>query len=160
MTFYGFFVKPGRGVRLFLFWEDQMPKKKTILTGDRPTGPMHLGHYAGSLRSRVDLQDEYNTFVLIADVQALTDHFHNPEVLGGYTLEVMLDYLAVGLDPRPPARTARRRGYLGKRPRGAGADGAGASFQPAHLHHRGTGRIHQVPSQILLRVRRRPELGA
>ncbi len=72
---------------------------KTILTGDRPTGPLHLGHYVGSLASRVRLQHEYNTFVLIADIQALTDHFDRPQVLRENTLEVMLDYLAVGLDP-------------------------------------------------------------
>ncbi|MCE5230007.1 tryptophan--tRNA ligase [bacterium] len=72
---------------------------KTILTGDRPTGPLHLGHYVGSLASRVKLQNEYNTFILIADIQALTDHFDHPEILKVNTLEVMLDYLAVGLDP-------------------------------------------------------------
>ena len=74
-------------------------KRKTILTGDRPTGPLHLGHYVGSLQNRVRLQDEYRTFVLIADVQALTDNFDHPEILKESTLEVMLDYLGVGLDP-------------------------------------------------------------
>jgi len=73
--------------------------KKTILTGDRPTGPLHLGHYVGSLQNRLSLQEEFNTYVLIADVQALTDNFLHPEVLSANTLEVMLDYLAVGLDP-------------------------------------------------------------
>ena len=72
---------------------------KTILTGDRPTGPLHLGHYVGSLANRVRLQHEYRTFVLIADIQALTDNFDHPEILKVNTLEVMLDYLAVGLDP-------------------------------------------------------------
>lgn len=76
-----------------------MEKRKTILTGDRPTGPLHLGHYAGSLQNRLSLQQEYKTYVLIADVQALTDNFLHPEVLSINTLEVMLDYLAVGLDP-------------------------------------------------------------
>ena len=74
-----------------------MPKR--ILTGDRPTGPLHLGHYVGSLQNRVKLQDEYDTYVLIADVQALTDNFEHPEKLAGNIFEVALDYLAVGLDP-------------------------------------------------------------
>ena len=76
-----------------------MTDKPTILTGDRPTGPLHVGHLAGSLRNRVALQREYKTFVLIADVQALTDNFDRPELLQHNTLEVMLDYLAVGLEP-------------------------------------------------------------
>lgn len=76
-----------------------MANRKTILTGDRPTGPLHLGHYAGSLKSRVELQGEYRTFVEIADVQALTDNFTRPERILENTVEVMLDYLAVGLDP-------------------------------------------------------------
>ena len=76
-----------------------MKKKRTILTGDRPTGPLHLGHYVGSLQNRVSLQDEYKTYVLIADVQALTDNFLHPEILMENTMELMLDYLAVGLDP-------------------------------------------------------------
>ncbi len=74
-----------------------MPKR--ILTGDRPTGPLHLGHYVGSLQNRVKLQNEYDTYVLIADVQALTDNFEHPEKLAGNLFEVALDYLAVGLDP-------------------------------------------------------------
>ena len=72
---------------------------KRILTGDRPTGPLHLGHYVGSLQNRVRLQNEYDTYVLIADVQALTDNFEHPEKLAGNVFEVALDYLAVGLDP-------------------------------------------------------------
>lgn len=72
---------------------------RTILTGDRPTGPLHLGHYVGSLRPRVALQRDYATYVLIADLQALTDHFDAPEQVRANVLEVMLDYLAVGLDP-------------------------------------------------------------
>jgi tryptophanyl-tRNA synthetase len=74
-----------------------MPKR--ILTGDRPTGPLHLGHYVGSLQNRVRLQDEYDTYILIADIQALTDNFERPEMLEANVLEVTLDYLAVGLDP-------------------------------------------------------------
>ncbi len=73
--------------------------KKRILTGDRPTGPLHLGHYVGSLANRVRLQDEYDTYILIADVQALTDNFEHPEQLEANIFEVAVDYLAVGLDP-------------------------------------------------------------
>jgi tryptophanyl-tRNA synthetase len=72
---------------------------KRILTGDRPTGQLHLGHYVGSLQNRVRLQDEYDTYILIADVQALTDNFEHPEKLETNIFEVALDYLAVGLDP-------------------------------------------------------------
>lgn len=74
--------------------------KKRILTGDRPTGPLHLGHYVGSLKERVKLQKETEEFVLIADVQALTDNFKNPKKVSDNVREVALDYLAVGLDPR------------------------------------------------------------
>ena len=73
--------------------------RKRILTGDRPTGPLHLGHFVGSLQNRARLQDEYETYVLIADVQALTDNFERPEMLEANVMEVALDYLAVGLDP-------------------------------------------------------------
>jgi len=72
---------------------------KRILTGDRPTGPLHIGHYFGSLQDRVRLQQEYETYVLIADVQALTDNFENPEKVRDNILEVTLDYLASGIDP-------------------------------------------------------------
>ncbi len=72
---------------------------KRILTGDRPTGPLHLGHYVGSLQNRVRLQNEYDTYILVADVQALTDNFEHPEKLRANVLEVAMDYLAVGLDP-------------------------------------------------------------
>jgi len=72
---------------------------KRILTGDRPTGPLHLGHYVGSLQNRVLLQNEYDTYILIADVQALTDNFEHPETLAANVFEVALDYLATGLDP-------------------------------------------------------------
>src|SRR6201988_5195644 len=73
--------------------------EKRILTGDRPTGALHLGHYVGSLKNRVLLQDEYDTYILIADIQALTDNFEHPESLAANVFEVALDYLAVGLDP-------------------------------------------------------------
>ena len=73
--------------------------KKTILTGDRPTGPLHLGHYVGSLRNRAKLQHEYATYVLIADLQALTDHAAQPEQVRQNVREVALDHLAVGIDP-------------------------------------------------------------
>src|ERR1700730_2233370 len=72
---------------------------KRILTGDRPTGPLHLGHYVGSLQNRVRLQNEYDTYVLIADIQALSDNFEHPENLAANVFEVALDYLAVELDP-------------------------------------------------------------
>ncbi len=73
--------------------------KKRILTGDRPTGRLHLGHYVGSLQNRVKLQDEYDQFVMIADVQALTDNFENPQKVRENVRELVLDYLAVGIDP-------------------------------------------------------------
>ena len=73
--------------------------KKISLTGDRPTGPLHIGHYFGSLVSRKELEDEYESFVMIADVQALTDHFKEPEKVKANVLEVALDYLASGLNP-------------------------------------------------------------
>lgn len=72
---------------------------KRILTGDRPTGPLHLGHYVGSLQQRVALQSKYETFILIADVQALTDNFEQPEKVHKNVFEVALDYLAIGIDP-------------------------------------------------------------
>ncbi len=77
--------------------------RKRILTGDRPTGRLHLGHYVGSLAERVRLQDEYETLILIADVQALTDHFEQPDILQRNIREVVLDYLAVGIDPQKSA---------------------------------------------------------
>lgn len=73
--------------------------KKVILTGDRPTGPLHLGHYIGSLANRVKLQESYEQFVMIADVQALTDNFENPGKIIENLHEVALDYLAVGIEP-------------------------------------------------------------
>ena len=73
--------------------------KKRILTGDRPTGKMHIGHYFGSLKSRVKLQDEHETFIEVADVQALTDNFNNPEKVQKNVSQIVMDELAVGIDP-------------------------------------------------------------
>lgn len=70
-----------------------------ILTGDRPTGPLHLGHYIGSLQARVELQHSCQQFVMLADIQALTDNAENPLKVRENILEVMLDYLSVGIDP-------------------------------------------------------------
>jgi tryptophanyl-tRNA synthetase len=73
--------------------------RRTILTGDRPTGPLHLGHYAGSLLARLELQRAYDTYLLIADLQALTDHADQPEQIHLNIREIALDYLAAGIDP-------------------------------------------------------------
>lgn len=75
--------------------------KKIILTGDRPTGRLHIGHYIGSLKNRVELQNsgDYTSFIEIADIQALTDNARDPEKIRHSLLQVALDYLAVGLDP-------------------------------------------------------------
>ena len=73
-----------------------------ILTGDRPTGRLHLGHYIGSLKNRVRMQNEGNydeMYVMIADSQALTDNFDNPKKIQDNLYEVILDYLSVGIDP-------------------------------------------------------------
>ena len=78
-------------------------KQKIILTGDRPTGPLHIGHYVGSLRRRVELQDSglYDKiFIFEADAQALTDNIDNPDKVRQNVIEVALDYLSVGLDPQ------------------------------------------------------------
>ena len=74
-------------------------ENKVVLTADRPTGHLHLGHYVGSLRNRVKLQDSYSCFVMIADVQALSDNFDNPEKVRANVTEVAKDYLAVGISP-------------------------------------------------------------
>jgi tryptophanyl-tRNA synthetase len=76
-----------------------MAHESIILTGDRPTGPLHLGHYLGSLMSRVELQDVYKQFVMVADLQALTDYYDRPEMVRNNVVQVCLDYLAVGIDP-------------------------------------------------------------
>ena len=74
--------------------------KDTVLTGDRPTGPLHLGHYAGSLKARLELQGSVEQYLLIADAQALTDNAGDPSKVTSNVLEVALDYLAIGIDPR------------------------------------------------------------
>lgn len=74
--------------------------KKIMLTGDRPTGRLHIGHYFGSLRNRVKMQNEVDEcYILVADVQALTDNFNNPEKVRKNVREVVMDYLSVGIDP-------------------------------------------------------------
>lgn len=77
-------------------------KKQILLTGDRPTGKLHLGHYIGSLKNRVLLQNtgKYDSYIMIADQQALTDNAKHPEKISENVLEVLLDYLAVGIDPK------------------------------------------------------------
>lgn len=76
-----------------------MTKKKIALTGDRPTGKLHLGHYVGSLAARVQLQEDHQQYVMIADAQALTDYAHEPQRIRENILQVALDYLSVGIDP-------------------------------------------------------------
>ena len=78
-----------------------MDNKKRILTGDRPTGKLHIGHYFGSLKTRLEMQEsgKYEPYILIADVQALTDNFNNPEKVRKNVREVAIDYLSVGIDP-------------------------------------------------------------
>ncbi len=76
-------------------------EKKRILTGDRPTGRLHIGHYFGSIKKRVEMQESglYDPYILIADVQALTDNFNNPEKVRKNVREVAIDYLSCGIDP-------------------------------------------------------------
>ena len=73
---------------------------QTILTGDRPTGQLHIGHLFGSLLNRAKLQNDYDTYVMVADVQALTDNFNHPEKVRNNVYEVVLDNLAAGVDPK------------------------------------------------------------
>ena len=75
--------------------------KKRVLTGDRPTGKLHIGHYFGSLKKRVEMQNsgDYDMYILIADVQALTDNFNNPEKVRKNVRELVMDYLSCGIDP-------------------------------------------------------------
>lgn len=75
-------------------------KNEVVLTGDRPTGPLHLGHFVGSLQQRVDLQEKYKQYVMVADLQALTDNVDNPKKVRDNVLNVLLDYLAVGINPQ------------------------------------------------------------
>lgn len=77
-----------------------MEKKKIVLTGDRPTGRLHLGHYVGSLKNRILLQREAEQFIMIADVQALTDHADKPGVIRENIFQVAIDYLSCGIDPK------------------------------------------------------------
>ena len=81
--------------------ESQSERKKILLTGDRPTGKLHLGHYVGSLRNRVAMQNsgKYIPYIFISDLQALTDNAWDPEKIRRNLIEVALDYLAVGIDP-------------------------------------------------------------
>ena len=77
--------------------------EKIILTGDRPTGKLHLGHYVGSIKKRLEMQDNSDyekMYVMIADSQALTDNFNNPEKIRDSIKEIILDYLSVGIDPK------------------------------------------------------------
>ena len=76
--------------------------KKRILTGDRPTGRLHIGHYFGSLKTRLEMQEkeEYDQYILIADVQALTDNFHQPEKVRKNVRQLAIDYLSIGIDPK------------------------------------------------------------
>ncbi|MGV7207371.1 tryptophan--tRNA ligase [Oxalobacteraceae bacterium A2-2] len=78
---------------------DQSKSPSVILTGDRPTGPLHLGHYVGSLRNRVAYQHEYRQFIMLADSQALTDNMDDTNKVHRNVVEVALDYLACGIDP-------------------------------------------------------------
>jgi tryptophanyl-tRNA synthetase len=73
--------------------------KERVLTGDRVTGKLHLGHYVGSLKNRVTLQEQYDTFVFLADIQALTTHFDRPQLLSQNLKEITLDYLSAGINP-------------------------------------------------------------
>lgn len=76
-----------------------MEKNLIVLTGDRPTGPLHMGHYVGSLANRIELQNKYQQYVMVADLQALTDNIDNPQKVHDNVVQVGLDYLACGIDP-------------------------------------------------------------
>ena len=75
-------------------------EKKTLLTGDRPTGALHIGHYFGSLQNRVTMQNDFDSYIMVADVQALTDNFNQPERVRENVLEVAMDNIAAGVDPK------------------------------------------------------------
>ena len=77
----------------------QLTFREAVLTGDRPTGPLHLGHFAGSLRTRLELQEQYPQTLLIADLQALTDNAGRATSVADHVFDVALDYLAIGIDP-------------------------------------------------------------
>jgi tryptophanyl-tRNA synthetase len=74
--------------------------KKIVLTGDRPTGPLHLGHYVGSLKARVELQNKYECYFIIADFQVLTDQLKKSQEIENNIKEIVLDYLSVGINPK------------------------------------------------------------
>jgi tryptophanyl-tRNA synthetase len=80
-----------------------------VLTGDRTTGPLHLGHYVGSLKNRLALQEDHRQFLLLADAQALTDNADDPGRVGRNVIEVALDYLAVGIDPEKSVISVQSR---------------------------------------------------
>lgn len=88
-------------IRMFFILgkKENAMSKKVVLTGDRPTGPLHLGHFVGSLKNRLQLQETHEQFIMIADVQALTDHADRPELIQKNIMQVALDYLALGIDP-------------------------------------------------------------
>ena len=73
--------------------------RKTVLTGDRATGQLHIGHYAGSLRNRLSLQEDHEQFLLVADCQALTDNVRDPAKVRKAAIDIVIDYLAIGIDP-------------------------------------------------------------
>jgi tryptophanyl-tRNA synthetase len=81
------------------FFDHPSDVRPVVLTGDRPTGPLHLGHFVGSLRSRLELQDYAEQFILLADLQAMTDNAGDPNRVTNNVIQVALDYLAVGIDP-------------------------------------------------------------
>lgn len=82
------------------FTQDCPPSHTPVLlTGDRPSGPLHLGHYVGTLKSRIDMQSSHEAYIMIADMQALTDYFEKPDHVHQSVFQVAEDYLAVGLDP-------------------------------------------------------------
>ena len=80
-------------------YQAEESKRQRVLTGDRPTGPLHLGHWVGSLENRLELQDRYECFFVIADLHALTTHYDTTEKLRANIRELILDYLSVGIDP-------------------------------------------------------------
>ena len=91
-----------------------MANKKRILTGDRPTGPLHLGHYVGTLANRVRLQDEYDVFLVVADYHALTRHTEKDHIVRTrqFSRELVLDYLSVGIDPEKTTISPKLFGAL------------------------------------------------
>lgn len=87
--------------------------RPVVLTGDRTTGSLHLGHYVGSLKRRLKLQEDHRQFLLLADAQALTDNVDDPARIGRNVCEVALDYLAVGIDPEK----SRTNEFTSRKPR-------------------------------------------